>query len=187
MKNIYKALADFQQEVPVIGQATSGYGYKYADLPTIFKTINPLLKKNGLAFTQGVDGTALKTVLFHIESGETITTKAEIPQNVKLGGMNAYQSLGSAITYMRRYSIASMLGLVTDEDMDAKTIPAPVVKPKPVVKAKVILDTDTEYAKNVLRDSKDLAELQKRFTELDKDMKPLVNSVKEEMKTKLSK
>jgi hypothetical protein len=34
-------------------------------------------------------------------------------------GMNDYQSLGSGITYMRRYGLSAMLGLVTDEDKDA--------------------------------------------------------------------
>ena len=33
---IYKALSDFQNEVPVIHKGTQGYGYSYADLPAIF-------------------------------------------------------------------------------------------------------------------------------------------------------
>ena len=45
MKNIYKAIAYFQHEVPVILKDTSGFGYKYADLPAILQVINPLLKK----------------------------------------------------------------------------------------------------------------------------------------------
>ena len=45
MKNLFKSLAAFQQEVPVIHKGTQGYGYTYADLPKIFETINPLLKK----------------------------------------------------------------------------------------------------------------------------------------------
>ena len=44
MKNLFKALAQFQQEVPVVHKATQGYGYTYADLPKIFEVINPLLK-----------------------------------------------------------------------------------------------------------------------------------------------
>ena len=45
MKTIYKALANFQQEVPVILKDTSGYGYKYADKYLIVKRI-----KNGTAY-----------------------------------------------------------------------------------------------------------------------------------------
>ena len=48
MKNLYKALADFQQEVPIIHKDTKGFNYTYADLPKIFEVINPLLKKHGL-------------------------------------------------------------------------------------------------------------------------------------------
>lgn len=119
MKNLYKALADFQQEVPVIHKGTSGYGYSYADLPAIFETINPLLKKHGLGFYQAVNGTTIDTTVFHIESGEIITSSTDIPQNVELAKMNQFQVLGSAITYIRRYALSAMLGLVTDKDTDA--------------------------------------------------------------------
>jgi hypothetical protein len=79
MKNIYKALADFQQEVPVILKDTTGHNYKYADLPAIFEVINPLLKKHGLGFTQPINGSKIKTILFHIESGETIESETDMP------------------------------------------------------------------------------------------------------------
>jgi len=119
MKNLYKSLAEFQQEVPVIHKATQGYGYSYADLPAIFETINPLLKKHGLGFTQLINGTSLKTVVFHVETGENIESDTAIPQGVQLAKMNEFQVLGSAITYIRRYALSAMLGLVTDKDTDA--------------------------------------------------------------------
>ena len=119
MKHLFKALADFQQEVPVIHKATQGYGYTYADLPKILEVINPLLKKHGLGFTQLINGTQIATCLFHIESAESIESKIDIPQGVILKGMNEFQVLGSAITYLRRYALSSMLGLVTDKDTDA--------------------------------------------------------------------
>ena len=119
MKAIYKALADFQQEVPVILKDTKGYGYQYADLPAIFEVINPLLKKHGLGFTQLVNQECLNTTLFHIESGETIISCTPLTQGVVLKGMNDFQVLGSQITYLRRYALSSMLGLITDVDNDA--------------------------------------------------------------------
>lgn len=118
-KKLLKALADFQQEVPVIHKGTHGYGYTYADLPAVFEKINPLLKKHGLGFYQAVNGTQVKTVIFHTGTGETIESETDIPQNVELKGMNAFQVLGSAITYIRRYALSSLLGLVTDKDTDA--------------------------------------------------------------------
>lgn len=119
MKAIYKAISNFQQEVPVIHKGTTGYGYSYADLPTIFEKINPLLKKHGLGFTQLLNGTNLDTLIFHAESGESITSSVEIPQGVQLKGMNDFQVLGSAITYLRRYALSAALGLITDVDNDA--------------------------------------------------------------------
>lgn len=119
MNELYKALADFQQEMPAIYKGTSGYGYKYADWSEIIEKITPVLKKYELGFTQPLDGTKLKTIIFHVKSGQTIEGSVEIPQGVELKGMNDFQVMGSAITYLRRYSLSSMLGLVTDEDADA--------------------------------------------------------------------
>ena len=122
MKHLFKSLAAFQQEVPVIHKGTQGFGYSYADLPAIFEKINPLLAKHGLGFTQLLNSKEgenyLVTVLFHVESGESIESTTLIPQ-VELKGMNAYQAFGSGCTYFRRYCLSSICGLVTDKDTDA--------------------------------------------------------------------
>ncbi len=119
MKNLFKALAAFQQECPTIHKATTGYGYTYADLPAILEVVNPLLKKHGLGFTQPITDCGVHTTLFHIESGETIESCTPIPKGVELKGQNQFQVLGSAITYIRRYALSSILGIVTDKDTDA--------------------------------------------------------------------
>ena len=61
----------------------------------------------------------IETILFHVETGENITSKTKIPEDVSLKGMNDFQVLGSACTYIRRYALSSMLGIVTDKDIDA--------------------------------------------------------------------
>tara|TARA_R110002126_G_C10325017_1_gene489323 strand:+ start:176 stop:691 length:516 start_codon:yes stop_codon:yes gene_type:complete len=119
MKNLYKSLAQFNEEVPVIHQDTKGFNYTYANLSAIFKVIKPLLKKHGLSFTQLLNGDSLKTIIFHVESGETLESEVNIPQDVTLNKMNAFQIIGSAITYYRRYSLSAALGLITDKDIDA--------------------------------------------------------------------
>lgn len=116
--NIFKALADFQQECPVIHKGTTGYGYTYADLPQILEVINPLLKKHGLGFTQMLEGSGLKTILFHVKSGEYLESYCDIP-TTSLKGMNDFQAIGSGITYFRRYCLSSILGVVSDKDTDA--------------------------------------------------------------------
>jgi hypothetical protein len=137
---LYKALAAFQQEVPTMHKGTKGYGYSYADLPTILTTINPLLKKHGLGFTQLLNGNCINTVVFHCESGATIESSVDVPDDVILKGMNKFQVVGSAITYYRRYSLSSILGLVTDVDADAT---GTQVAPKPVKQ----LMTDDKFEK----------------------------------------
>ena len=127
MKNLFKALAEFQQEVPVIFKGTTAgsgnFAYQYADLPAILNVINPLMQKHGLGFTQltnhkdGFD--YLVTVVFHVESGETLETSLRLMPDVELKGQNIFQSYGSQLTYFRRYGISQILGLVTDKDTDA--------------------------------------------------------------------
>ena len=119
-----KALADFQQEVGPVHEASKNdfAKYTYAGLPAIFKAINPLLKKHGLGFTQIVEGQTLKTIVFHVESGETLESVIDIPQGVTMKGMNELQTMGSSLTYLRRYQISGILGLVTDSDMDASGV-----------------------------------------------------------------
>lgn len=144
MKNIYKALSAFQQECPVILKDTSGYNYKYADLPAIKEIVDPILGKYGLGYIQPINGKNIKTIIYHVESGETIESDTEMPIdsiiyeevlktdktgkvttiNVIKGfeGMNKAQAIGSLITYFRRYALSSMLGIVTDKDTDGTGI-----------------------------------------------------------------
>jgi hypothetical protein len=122
MKNLFKNLAGFQQEVKTIHKATQGYGYTYARLPKIFEVINPLMQKHGLGFSQMINTHEEKpyliTIVFDIESGEKLESSTLIPY-VQLKGMNDFQSFGSGVTYFRRYCLSSILGLVTDKDTDA--------------------------------------------------------------------
>ena len=129
-KELFKALAAFQQECPVIKKMETAkvvtksggnYSYNYAGLPSILAVINPLLAKHGLTFTQPLkvlDGERIvKTILYHLESGEYLSSFMMVPK-ATFTGMNDYQALGSGITYIRRYAISSILGIVTDEDND---------------------------------------------------------------------
>jgi hypothetical protein len=181
MKNLFKSLANFQQEVPVILKDTQAYGYKYADLPEIFKVINPLLKKHGIGFAQPIEGNSIKTIIFHIESGETLESITEIPQNVELKGMNSFQVLGSAITYIRRYALSSILGLITDKDTDAS---GEQVKDAPKAKNEVNsdlpwLNKDTDNFKNVKSalqaKTHTMADVRKKYR-VSKEVETLLNS-----------
>ncbi len=164
MKNLFKALADFQQEVPIIHKGTNGYNYSYADLPDTIEIINPYLAKNKLGFTQLVGSANVKTIIFHWESGESLETITDIPQGVTLKGMNDFQVLGSAITYIRRYALSSALGLVTDSDPDANG-----VKEKPTQQSQTKQETKSEPKDDKPKVDKWMTE--KQFEELKQKTK----------------
>jgi hypothetical protein len=120
---IVKALGEFQSICPAIKkEKTAGTGkfqYKYGSLPHILEAIRPHMKKAELAFTQPIvtrdEKQFIVTTLFHTKTGESIESDMELPE-IKFQGMNELQSKGSAITYLRRYGLMSILGLVTEED-----------------------------------------------------------------------
>lgn len=129
------ALAKFQGEVPVITfdsdvkvQTKTGgsYSFQYASLKAIKETCKPILLKNELAISQLVGQKELTTILMH-SSGQYISDAMDLPLddksvNTKEGIIKVSltpQEIGSIITYMKRYSYSSILGLVSDEDDDA--------------------------------------------------------------------
>jgi hypothetical protein len=187
MKNLLKALAEFQQSVPVIHKGTQGYGYSYANLATIFEIINPILKANKLGFTQLVGDNNIKTIIFHYESGEQLETITTIPQGTNLKGMNDFQTLGSAITYIRRYALSSALGLITDKDTDASGEQIkPVATQKPIVTPSQ-LTVDIEEVKSKLIVVSTLEQLRVAYTSLTKLEKsnPDVIAFKDKLKATL--
>src|SRR5487761_2043939 len=115
---ISAALVKAQSQFTAIpkGSTNPFFKSKYAALPDVVLAATPILAANGLAVTQlmtSVDGTdALTTVLLH-ESGESIESTMLLHL-----AKNDPQAQGSAVTYARRYSYMSILGLVADVDDD---------------------------------------------------------------------
>ena len=140
IKNIAVALGQFQSKCPTINKNTKGYGYKYADLPYIIKTITPILKDCNLSFTQLVGGdngnVSVTTVLIHSESGEYFETTISADVASNKGSMSLIQAVGSVITYLRRYSLSAILGIVTDEDIDGHVATPTKSTNKPQTSAK---------------------------------------------------
>jgi len=121
IENISKALVATQKEIKDVAKTEKGFGYKYAPLDQVLKMARPILTKHGLSVIQSQtikEGEVeVVTRIIH-QSGEWIEVTASAPFE-KLKGMNAYQSAGSAITYLRRYSLSAALGISSDEDTDA--------------------------------------------------------------------
>lgn len=122
IKELAAALAKFQATVPKIdldkevAVKTKGgyeYNFNYATFANILEKIKVPLSENGLSFSQLVnsDG-SVTTLLMHV-SGEWISS------NLLIIGDKTPQGIGSAITYAKRYSLSSILGICADDDDDA--------------------------------------------------------------------
>jgi len=125
IKNLAKAIMTFNAEVGKIHKKSTNpfFKSKYASLPDILSEISEPLQSAGLIITQLPDGLSLTTMLIHVESGEYITASGEM-KPVK----NDPQSLGSAITYQRRYAIGALLSLNIDVDDDGNKATTPPKK-----------------------------------------------------------
>lgn len=108
---------------------------KYADLGAVMDACRDVLANNGLsfvqmAFTPPMDNfgpaVGVETMLMH-KSGQWLSEQFVLPVGDEKG-KSVMQVAGSAISYARRYALASMLGIVADEDTDGNA-PAKVQKP----------------------------------------------------------
>lgn len=117
---INKALVGFHNDIkqPLKDKANPFFKSKYVPLENIAEVIDEVAPKHGLAylqeaFTTDTGQTGVVTRLVH-ESGEFYETEPLILNADK----NNAQGQGSVITYARRYQLASIFGITSDEDDD---------------------------------------------------------------------
>lgn len=110
---------------------SQGYGYDYTSLDWLLPRVQGELKKEGLEVRQALKvlvvgeqpHQALTTEIIKVADGSVIATSEVLIPHFKLQGMSEYQSIGAGITYMRRYSIVTLLGLTCGDDNDASNQP----------------------------------------------------------------
>lgn len=122
------ALSKFQGAVSAVPKNAKGHGYNYTTLGDLVSAIRQPMADNELSYVQLPSTTesgqvALETVLMH-SSGEWISTIMSAGA-VEGKRMNDVQGMGAAITYLRRYSLAAILGIPFGDDTDGVTPPAP--------------------------------------------------------------
>lgn len=137
------AIAKAQAEMlPAVKRATNDYFHsKYATLADVAQACIPLLARQGVAVMQPASGNGRQvtvTTRLHlgdewIEEDMTVEPRTESLKDKSgnpIPGTEAVtaQALGSTITYLRRYCLASMVGVVTDDD-DGAAASGTTVKP----------------------------------------------------------
>ena len=140
---LFGALASAQGEMENASKNSENQHFrsKYADLAEVLNTVRPVLSRHGLSVTQfpsyGDGIVHVETIIAH-KSGEWMSEKCSAPAQKQ-----DPQGVGSAISYLRRYSLAAVCGIAQEDDdanasskapkQSAKTMtaPAPAQKPAP--------------------------------------------------------
>lgn len=123
--NLNKKFMQVLNEVPNFStDETANAGsrtYKYLNLATLLKNIKPIFEKHDIAFSQKVtfdrtgDGRqtlgTVETIIFDENEQQTVCSYPFFVTGDP-------QQVGSAITYARRYSLTTVLGIFPDKDDD---------------------------------------------------------------------
>lgn len=103
----------------------------YATLASGQEAIRAVLPRHGLAYTQTTDfgegRVSLTTTLLHA-SGQWISSSLPLLYG-EAKGLSLMQSMGSALTYARRYGLFSIVGLATEDDDGQNAGRAPAQAP----------------------------------------------------------
>jgi len=114
------------QTVKVKTKSGGSYSFDFADLASLLHSTRQALSENGLAIIQqpAVIDTrfVLETILAH-ESGAAIISHHQLPDYIAVKSSfdvnSAMQTMGSAITFAKRYAMSAILGIAAQDDDDA--------------------------------------------------------------------
>lgn len=116
--SIYKKLFEAKKEIGKISKDSTNpfYKSKYFDINSLLEHVEPILQSHDLLLLQPIVNNKQQTVIIDIETGEK-----EISE-IELTNITDPQKRGSEITYYRRYTAQSLLGLQAEDDDANKTV-----------------------------------------------------------------
>jgi len=170
MKELLKALSNVKKEVGKLSKTETNpfYKSKYFDINSLIEQVEPLLEKNGLLLLQPILNGLVISEIYHVETSQKVSSE------ISLGTMTDPQKLGSAITYYRRYTLQSLLGLQAEDD-DANKASA---KSEPKI--------DVARLEERLKACSTIEELGKVYLGFTAPEKVATEKVKNELKEKLT-
>tara|TARA_R110000782_G_scaffold129754_4_gene221368 strand:- start:399 stop:896 length:498 start_codon:yes stop_codon:yes gene_type:complete len=109
---IYTKLAAVKKEIGAISKDSTNpfFKSKYFDINGLLKHVEPLLDKNGLLLLQPIIEGLVCSQIIDVESGD------KVDSSMQMAALNDPQKMGSMITYYRRYTLQSLLGLQAEDD-----------------------------------------------------------------------
>ncbi len=124
-----EAMAAAKAEIPTISKnrevdftSTKGRtNYRHEDLAEIARTVDPILSRHGLSYrfrvTSNVNEPVSVTCILSHRAGHSEETTLSAGRD-ESGNKNSIQAIGSAITYLQRYTLKAALGLAAASDDD---------------------------------------------------------------------
>lgn len=124
------AMSDAKAEIPIIvknrqvGFESKGGGrgtsYKHEDMAEIARTIDPIIAAHGLSYRFRTTSEASRVIVTCVVSHRDGHSEENSLSSGHdgTGGKNAIQGLGSALTYLQRYSLKAAFGLAASADDD---------------------------------------------------------------------
>ena len=124
-ETINTKLFNLRKEIGSISKDASNPFYKsrYFDINSLINQLDPLLEKHRLLLLQPIEEDMVVSKLICIDGTGGVISALKLPE------LNDAQKLGSAITYYRRYTLASLLGLQAVDD-DANLSSGKVAAPE---------------------------------------------------------
>jgi hypothetical protein len=126
---IHIKLAELKKEIGKVKKNATNPHFKnnYADINAILDSVEPLMESKGLLLLQPLKDGMVSTQIYCVETGEVVTSELKLPE------IQDPQKIGSAITYYRRYTLQSLLGLQAEDDdaQKASYVAPQAVKPQP--------------------------------------------------------
>ncbi|MCZ8080305.1 MAG: ERF family protein [Rhodobacteraceae bacterium] len=126
--------------------------YRFEDLAAIAAAVDPVLSKHGLSYryrTAQANGQLTVTCVLSHRDGYSEETTLSAAYDSS-GNKNSIQAVGSAMTYLQRYTLKAALGLSVSHDDDGKASSKPQAAPLPdeltAVQAKRLRDLITASA-----------------------------------------
>ncbi len=189
IKELATALAKAQAEIENASKSSVNphFKSKYADLAEVLNTVRPVFSKHGISVIQAPSYEAgvasVETMLTH-SSGEWLSNTCSAPVSKQDA-----QGVGSAVTYLRRYSLAAFAGIAQEDD-DANSAVGHRQQTKPdgaqsahrTVPAKPEI-TDDRFAKAIqsIRDGKTTSASVRSHFSLTVDQDNALHAVDQEM------
>lgn len=112
MKDFLKKVAELKKETGKMSKDSTNpfFKSKYFDINQLLEHLEPICEKKGLLILQPILNGEVFSQIIDLESGEKIESSIELPK------FTDPQKTGSAVTYYRRYSLQSLLGLQAEDD-----------------------------------------------------------------------